>query len=85
MNETTEPTALGLPEQIRACLFDLDGDAFRPFDPSADDEVYVDGRPRAGRVSRRTWTPACCSPSRTPGRCWRCWRTRSRCACRSSR
>ncbi|MFM9588436.1 HAD family hydrolase [Streptomyces scabiei] len=76
MTETTERTALGLPERIRACLFDLDGvitrtavvhaaawrrafdeflrrrdgDAFRPFDPSADYERYVDGRPRADGV-----------------------------------
>lgn len=76
MTETTEPTELGLPKPIRACLFDLDGvitktavvhaaawkrafdeflrrrdgDAFRPFDPSADYDEYVDGRPRADGV-----------------------------------
>lgn len=66
---------LGLPDHIRACLFDLDGvltqtakvhaaawkamfddflraeadrtgDAFVPFDPVADYDQYVDGRPR---------------------------------------
>nr|WP_259407515.1 glycosyl hydrolase family 65 protein [Streptomyces akebiae] len=42
-------------------------------------------RGRPGRVSRRTWTPACGSPSRTRWSCWTCWRTRSHCACRSSR
>ncbi|MEV8565421.1 beta-phosphoglucomutase family hydrolase [Streptomyces sp. NPDC051322] len=67
---------LGLPDGIRACLFDLDGvitktavvhaaawkemfDAFlrerggpgfRPFDPVADYDEYVDGRPRADGV-----------------------------------
>ncbi|MBO8193127.1 beta-phosphoglucomutase family hydrolase [Streptomyces oryzae] len=69
-------TNLGLPNSIRACLFDLDGvltrtavvhaaawkemfDAylrdregpgFRPFDPVAEYETYVDGRPRADGV-----------------------------------
>lgn len=69
-------TKLGLPDGIRACLFDLDGvltrtavvhaaawkemfDAylrgrdgpgFRPFDPVADYDAYVDGRPRADGV-----------------------------------
>ncbi|MFF1556072.1 beta-phosphoglucomutase family hydrolase [Streptomyces sp. NPDC058279] len=69
-------TELGLPEEIQACLFDLDGvvtktavvhaaawketfDAFlreregagfRPFDPVADYDEYVDGRPRADGV-----------------------------------
>ncbi|MEU9238686.1 beta-phosphoglucomutase family hydrolase [Streptomyces shenzhenensis] len=67
-------TALGLPDTIQACLFDLDGvvtktavvhaaawketfDAFlrgyggqRPFDPVADYDEYVDGRPRADGV-----------------------------------
>ncbi|MBV7694665.1 HAD family phosphatase [Streptomyces sp. TRM70350] len=69
-------TELGLPEEILACLFDLDGvvtktavvhaaawketfDAFlreregadfRPFDPVADYDEYVDGRPRADGV-----------------------------------
>ena len=64
---------LGLPDEIRACLFDLDGvltptarvhaaawqemfdeflrardgAAFRPFDPVADYEEYVDGKARA--------------------------------------
>lgn len=69
-------TELGLPEEIQACLFDLDGvvtktavvhaaawketfdaflreregDGFRPFDPVADYDEYVDGRPRADGV-----------------------------------
>ncbi|GAA2908707.1 beta-phosphoglucomutase family hydrolase [Streptomyces mexicanus] len=69
-------TQLGLPRNIQACLFDLDGvvtktavvhaaawketfDAFlreregpgyRPFDPVADYDEYVDGRPRADGV-----------------------------------
>ncbi|MET7381656.1 HAD-IA family hydrolase [Streptomyces sp. NPDC005526] len=69
-------TELGLPEEIVACLFDLDGvvtktavvhaaawketfDAFlrerdgaqfTPFDPVADYDEYVDGRPRADGV-----------------------------------
>ncbi|MFF8942033.1 HAD family hydrolase [Streptomyces sp. NPDC014864] len=69
-------TELGLPEEIVACLFDLDGvvtktavvhaaawketfDAFlrerdgahfTPFDPAADYDEYVDGRPRADGV-----------------------------------
>ncbi|AXI80382.1 HAD family hydrolase [Peterkaempfera bronchialis] len=69
-------TKLGLPDHIRACLFDLDGvltrtavvhaaawkemfddflrrrdgDDFRPFDPVADYDEYVDGRPRADGV-----------------------------------
>ncbi|MGP3988785.1 HAD family hydrolase [Streptomyces sp. 3N207] len=69
-------TNLGLPDSIRACLFDLDGvltktavvhaaawkemfDAylrnregpgFRPFDPVAEYDAYVDGRPRADGV-----------------------------------
>ncbi|MEU6142875.1 beta-phosphoglucomutase family hydrolase [Streptomyces sp. NPDC047081] len=69
-------TQLGLPEDIQACLFDLDGvvtrtavvhaaawketfdaflreregDGFRPFDPVADYDEYVDGRPRADGV-----------------------------------
>ncbi|MGA5699082.1 HAD family hydrolase [Peterkaempfera bronchialis] len=69
-------TKLGLPDHIRACLFDLDGvltrtavvhaaawkemfddflrrrdgDGFRPFDPVADYDEYVDGRPRADGV-----------------------------------
>lgn len=69
-------TKLGLPDKVRACLFDLDGvltktavvhaaawkdtfddflrrregPAFRPFDAVADDEQYVDGRPRADGV-----------------------------------
>jgi len=67
---------LGVPDRIRACLFDLDGvltqtasvhaaawqemfdaylrrraassgEPFRPFDPVADYDAYVDGRPRA--------------------------------------
>src|SRR5438874_12615326 len=73
------PLELGLPEQIRACLFDLDGvltdtarvhaaawkemfDAYLraradrnhqpyvPFDPVADYDAYVDGKPRADGV-----------------------------------
>lgn len=67
-------TTLGLPDGVRACLFDLDGvltrtatlhaqawkvmfdeflrgsappDGFVPFDPRADYDAYVDGRPRA--------------------------------------
>lgn len=69
-------THCGLPDSIRACLFDLDGvltktaavhaaawkktfDAylrsregpgFRPFDPAADYDEYVDGLPRADGV-----------------------------------
>lgn len=69
-------TTLGLPDPVRACLFDLDGvltqtatvhaaawketfDAFlaqrdgpgfRPFDPVADYDAYVDGMPRADGV-----------------------------------
>lgn len=69
-------TRFGLPDDITACLFDLDGvvtrtatvhaaawketfDAFlrerqgadfRPFDPVADYDEYVDGRPRADGV-----------------------------------
>ncbi|CAL9395339.1 HAD family hydrolase [Streptomyces albus] len=69
-------TKLGLPDGVRACLFDLDGvltktavvhdaawketfDAFlreregpgfRPFDPVADYDAYVDGLPRADGV-----------------------------------
>jgi beta-phosphoglucomutase family hydrolase len=69
-------TTLGLPDGVRACLFDLDGvltrtavvhaaawkemfddflrrregDSFRPFDPVADYDEYVDGRPRADGV-----------------------------------
>ncbi|MFJ6213294.1 HAD family hydrolase [Streptomyces sp. NPDC092296] len=69
-------TKLGLPDGIRACLFDLDGvltktavvhaaawkemfddflrrrdgAGFRPFDPVADYDEYVDGRPRADGV-----------------------------------
>src|SRR5689334_6300865 len=69
-------TEIGLPRDVRACLFDLDGvltptalvhaaawketfDAFlrardgagfRPFDPVADYDEYVDGRPRADGV-----------------------------------
>jgi beta-phosphoglucomutase family hydrolase len=69
-------TEIGLPDSVRACLFDLDGvltptalvhaaawkemfDAFlrdrdgagfRPFDPVADYDAYVDGRPRADGV-----------------------------------
>ncbi|MBY8880075.1 HAD family hydrolase [Actinacidiphila acidipaludis] len=69
-------TEIGLPDGVRACLFDLDGvltptaavhaaawkemfDAFlqdrdgagfRPFDPVADYDTYVDGRPRADGV-----------------------------------
>ncbi|MHA6764957.1 beta-phosphoglucomutase family hydrolase [Streptacidiphilus sp. PAMC 29251] len=69
-------TKLGLPDTVRACLFDLDGvltrtavihaaawkqmfDAFlrdrdgadfRPFDPAADYDTYVDGLPRADGV-----------------------------------
>jgi beta-phosphoglucomutase family hydrolase len=68
-------TALGLPDQIRGCLFDLDGvltmtakvhaaawkemfdgylrqraeragEPFRPFDPVAEYDEYVDGKPR---------------------------------------
>jgi beta-phosphoglucomutase family hydrolase len=70
---------LGLPDTIKACLFDLDGvltktaavhnaawretfdaflsahstetgEPFRPFDPDADYNRYVDGRPRADGV-----------------------------------
>ncbi|KUJ38496.1 hypothetical protein ADL25_23835 [Streptomyces sp. NRRL F-5122] len=67
---------LGLPDTVRACLFDLDGvltktavvhaaawqetfddflrrregPGFRPFDPVADYDEYVDGRPRADGV-----------------------------------
>lgn len=73
------PSVLGLPDTIRACLFDLDGvltktaavhnaawrqtfdaflhdhaeatgEPFRPFDPEADYNRYVDGRPRADGV-----------------------------------
>jgi beta-phosphoglucomutase family hydrolase len=69
-------TKFGLPDGIRACLFDLDGvltktavvhaaawkemfddylrqregEGFRPFDPVADYDRYVDGRPRADGV-----------------------------------
>ncbi|MEV6992589.1 beta-phosphoglucomutase family hydrolase [Streptomyces sp. NPDC093228] len=69
-------TNLGLPDTVRACLFDLDGvltktavvhaaawqetfddflrrregPGFRPFDPVADYDEYVDGRPRADGV-----------------------------------
>ncbi|MFC5722916.1 HAD family hydrolase [Streptomyces gamaensis] len=69
-------TSLGLPDSIRACLFDLDGvltrtatvhaaawkemfdgflrsregPGFRPFDPVADYDRYVDGLPRADGV-----------------------------------
>ena len=69
-------TRIRLPEEIRACLFDLDGvltktavvhaaawketfddflrrrdgDGFRPFDPVADYDEYVDGLPRADGV-----------------------------------
>ncbi|WP_055590519.1 HAD family hydrolase [Peterkaempfera griseoplana] len=69
-------TKLGLPDTVRACLFDLDGvltrtavvhaaawkemfddflrrrdgAGFRPFDPVADYDEYVDGRPRADGV-----------------------------------
>ncbi|MEZ0094380.1 beta-phosphoglucomutase family hydrolase [Streptacidiphilus sp. EB129] len=69
-------TNLGLPDGIRACLFDLDGvltrtatvhaaawksmfddflrrrqgEGFRPFDPVADYDAYVDGLPRADGV-----------------------------------
>ncbi|WP_377268570.1 HAD family hydrolase [Peterkaempfera sp. SMS 1(5)a] len=69
-------TRLGLPDTVRACLFDLDGvltrtavvhaaawkemfddflrrrdgAGFRPFDPVADYDEYVDGRPRADGV-----------------------------------
>jgi beta-phosphoglucomutase family hydrolase len=78
MNETRGETSgvatrsLGLPPEIRACLFDLDGvltqtallhaeawqetfdaflaergpESYAPFDPVADYELYVDGRPR---------------------------------------
>jgi beta-phosphoglucomutase family hydrolase len=71
--------SLGLPEQIRACLFDLDGvltdtarvhaaawkemfdaylqaradrthEPYVPFDPVADYDAYVDGKPRADGV-----------------------------------
>jgi beta-phosphoglucomutase family hydrolase len=70
---------LGLPETVRACLFDLDGvltqtakvhaaawkemfdgflrdraargcEPFRPFDPVADYDEYVDGKPRSDGV-----------------------------------
>jgi len=69
-------TNLGIPDSIRACLFDLDGvltktatvhaaawkttfddflrrhqgGSFRPFDPVADYDRYVDGLPRADGV-----------------------------------
>ncbi|MBY8883411.1 beta-phosphoglucomutase family hydrolase [Streptomyces sp. PTM05] len=69
-------TTIGLPNDIRACLFDLDGvltktavvhaaawksmfddflrsrdgAGFTPFDPVADYDEYVDGRPRADGV-----------------------------------
>ncbi|WP_037909221.1 HAD family hydrolase [Actinacidiphila yeochonensis] len=69
-------TQIGLPDSVRACLFDLDGvltptaeihaaawkemfdsflrdlngDGFQPFDPVADYDTYVDGRPRADGV-----------------------------------
>jgi beta-phosphoglucomutase family hydrolase len=72
MDNGAAQTKTGLPERIRACLFDLDGvltetasvhaaawkemfDAylrsrpgpFVPFDPVADYDTYVDGKPRA--------------------------------------
>ncbi|MET8786038.1 beta-phosphoglucomutase family hydrolase [Streptomyces sp. NPDC004589] len=69
-------TNLGLPDAVRACLFDLDGvltktavvhaaawqetfddflrrregPGFRPFDPIADYDEYVDGRPRSDGI-----------------------------------
>jgi len=86
---------LGLPNAIRACLFDLDGvltqtakihaaawkemfdaflreraaqtgESFEPFDPVADYDEYVDGKPRYDGVRALLAAPGSALPERTP-------------------